>query len=200
VIPRAGTWQVVSTRHVVNLTTTQRVRPTLIATIDVEWRVRTAATSPWPALDLELTPVPETYLALSFRGLIREGAHETHRGQCDETIGREFTHDPQLVELVRLWRRWHLNDMRAGTRVQEVAVRAYRRARPHGHGTDNYAETCRWLDERGLLRHGSWVPKAGALPVPYVYGTAWLVEVVPDAVAVRLDALLTAMKARQVAP
>ena len=193
-IPRTGRWRVCSTRHHVKR---DALTPMLRATVDVEWRALAGATAPWPQLDFELRPLPESYLGLSFVGEVHDGRHVTTCGQCLDTIAREFAFDPQMMELVRFWRRWHLNTMRPGLRVQEVAVRAFRRA--HTHGQFTYDMICQWLETQTLLRVGSWQPKPDLLPRPYLYGEAWLVEPVPDAVVLRLDLLLTAMKAQLVA-
>jgi len=79
-------------------------------------------------------------------------------GQCQDTVLEYF---PEQYELVEIWNRWHLNDMRAGDPVQEGWLRI------NGHGKD-YNETCDKLEKAGLLTHNG-----------YKYGTAWKSEPVP---------------------
>lgn len=69
-------------------------------------------------------------------------------------------------KLCDVWDRWHLNDMRAGTKKQEDAIRELRRTRHIGY---KYEEACEYLDEIGLL-----------VDEGYKFGSSWLTEEVPQ--------------------
>lgn len=89
-------------------------------------------------------------------------------GQCLEELV-PFIPDPAFQEIVHLWRRYHLNDMHAGTPEQEAEVK-------------------RWLDRRGYeyeyTAAREHLREVGLLTVehngkPYTYGTGWLYEPIP---------------------
>jgi hypothetical protein len=85
-----------------------------------------------------------------------------------------FGWDGEMVtELFRVWARWHLNDMRAGTPAQEEFVREWKRERRY-----DYTKVCEALEGAGLLVDNG-----------YRYGTAWLAEEVPAEVIAWLSAL-----------
>lgn len=94
--------------------------------------------------------------------------------------------DAVLVhEFRKAWKRWHLNDMRAGTFEQETAIREaildgklYEEA--------NYEARCKYLESIGLYE----VPMLGlADGKMYEYGSKWLSEDVPEAVLEFLSTL-----------
>ena len=68
-----------------------------------------------------------------------------------------------LLEIQRIWKRYHLNDMRAGTPKQEEFVREWQLT----HAYD-YTEVCKALSEADLLYDNG-----------YKYGSSWLREEVP---------------------
>ena len=99
---------------------------------------------------------------------------------------------PDLVmEFVSIWKRWHLNDMKAGNHEQERALREMQVALFKKYDTDSlsqiareegkkdyYELACEYLKEKGLYEsHG------------YRYGTAWCREDVPEEVIAFLIAL-----------
>lgn len=76
-----------------------------------------------------------------------------------------------VMKLGGVWRRWHLNDMRAGTPAQEEATRAHRKQLDTAegrHAFDDYRARCAYLESIGLLVDDG-----------YTYGSSWLVEEVP---------------------
>ena len=109
--------------------------------------------------------------ALSFQG---EENVDICGWQCSQDIFTFFTSHPQemtkenteLLELLQLWRRWHLNDLRAGTDVQRKALRAW-----EGFLKADYTASCNYLESIGLLEERG-----------YKYGHAWLFERVPNEV------------------
>lgn len=87
-------------------------------------------------------------------------------GQCfDELL--PLIPDPTFHALVDMWRRYHLNDMHAGTPEQEAEVKRWLGARPY-----DYTAVREHLREVGLLT----VEHNGK---PYTYGTGWLFEPIP---------------------
>lgn len=80
-------------------------------------------------------------------------------GQCYDQLIADFPHNKQAMRLVQIWKRWHLNDMKAGCEHQRAL------------GWTSYdkhpSEPC---------------PTCG-----YKYGTAWLFEAVPDEILKELQ-------------
>ena len=85
-------------------------------------------------------------------------------GQCLDRAQKELNiNNPVMTEIVRLWKLYHLNDMKAGDKEQEKAVKEYTKNNPY-----NYDDVCKYLETKGLLVHNG-----------YRYGTAWLKEDIP---------------------
>ena len=109
--------------------------------------------------------------ALSFQG--KENV-DICGWQCSQDIFMFFSSHPQeitkengeLLEILQLWRRWHLNDLRAGTKVQTDALSAW-----EGYSEADYKASCNYLESIGLLEERG-----------YKYGHAWLFERVPNEV------------------
>lgn len=80
-------------------------------------------------------------------------------GQCLDTIAK-YIDTPEFRELHRLWKRWHLNSLKAGDREQEEAVKKYLETNQY-----DYKEVCKYLESINLLEHNG-----------YRYGTKWLYE------------------------
>lgn len=127
---------------------------------------------------------------LSVSGVVGPKANGDCRGsagQCIDSLRDEIAFDPQWSretanELVELWDRWHLNDMRAGSPAQEAHLRGgnYITGERPMFAVDRFD----WTKEE--LR------RAGLNPDPnhndYRYGSAWLSEDVPDDVLERFKA------------
>lgn len=87
-------------------------------------------------------------------------------GQClDELL--PLIPDPAFQEIVHLWRRYHRNDMHAGTPEQEAEVKRWLDGRPY-----DYTAAREHLRQAGLLT----VEHEGE---PYTYGTGWIFEPIP---------------------
>jgi hypothetical protein len=78
-----------------------------------------------------------------------------------------------VKRIAALWKRWHSNGMKAGTRGQHAALDAYK-SEVEAFSYD-FDECCNVLAERGLQ------PDNG-----YSYGSAWLCEPVPVEVVAEL--------------
>lgn len=100
-------------------------------------------------------------------------------GQVVDSLGRIENYAPGwdfplTMKLGGIWRRWHLNDLRAGTPAQEAAIRAHRKQIDTAEGRrafDDYRAHRSYLGSIGLLVDDG-----------YTYGSAWLVEEVPAGV------------------
>lgn len=116
------------------------------------------------------------------------------RGSCGQIDMHEWNfkklHKGWTLSLVRkfrdVWKRWHLNDMKAGTPKQEQAVKEWLDA---GNKYE-YQSVRSMLDRLNLLIDESYIHNGK----PYEYGTAWLVEELPDSVISFLVSLPKASK------
>ena len=100
--------------------------------------------------------------------------------------------DADMVDRLRdIWKRWHLNGMRAGSPNQEEWMRAnpYDRDR---HGSDHYAWVTGALAQAGLNPDPNYA--RGVDGRPYSYGSAWLYEPVPAEVLQWLNDLPAAIR------
>lgn len=100
-------------------------------------------------------------------------------GQCGVNVAElsEGWTDAMVTVLAATWDRWHLNDMRAGSPVQESWLRAHpiKAVYPESH----YEKASAALEEAGLNPD----------PDGYSYGHAWKSEAVPPEVSAWLLAL-----------
>ena len=89
-------------------------------------------------------------------------------GQCLDSIAKH-TKNKQFMELYRLWKLYHLNDMHAGTIEQEKAIEDWESKGNHY----DYTSACDYLKSVGLYE----VEYNGK---PYKYGHAWLYWDIPE--------------------
>ena len=118
-------------------------------------------------------------------------------GQIDDdvlTLAHE-QHSADIVRLVKIWRRWHLNDMQAGCEHQRADAWNKRPIDPDRPLTDYGYFGGRSTTWNMLI----WVTKEehpdGLLSEPcptcgYKYGSAWLHEPVPTSVVRKLGTIL----------
>ena len=90
----------------------------------------------------------------------RANADIIQGGQCVDTVAAMFPENAEAQEVVRLWKRWHLNDMRAECEHQRALGWTY--DEHHGNNPEAPYE-------------GDACPECG-----YHIGSAWLTETVPD--------------------
>ncbi len=126
---------------------------------------------------------------LSICGEIHRSGHYVGGGQCVDTVRDVYQHGTlaipykQARKLVRIWERWHLNDMRAGCEHQRTAGwnHSIKLESDWGEGQRNMAI---WMPRkehpRGLLSEPCWV-------CGYKYGTSWLMEELPADVIAFVD-------------
>lgn len=98
-------------------------------------------------------------------------------GQCVDKIVAYFPDDAQAQSMLKVWERWHLNDMKAGSPSQEKFPKE-NPVSPH-----DYDKTCEALAAAGLNPDPGFLYKrvnsASAESEPYKYGSAWLKEKIP---------------------
>lgn len=87
-------------------------------------------------------------------------------GQCVDTVAAYAPHDKKAKRMVEVWKRWHLNDMRAGSPAQEQYLREHPIS--YVYPTSHYDKASEVLEAAGLN------PDNG-----YKYGSAWLREDLP---------------------
>lgn len=102
-------------------------------------------------------------------------------GQCYDSIrelvenhGSGHRDKNEILKLLDIWDRWHLNAMRAGTPRQAAIIRPWLKRNPN----KDYTEQCDYLYRHGLLIENG-----------YKYGTAWLYEPLPDDVITFISGL-----------
>ena len=87
-------------------------------------------------------------------------------GQCLDEIAK-FVRGPAFRKVFGWWKKYHCNDMHAGTPEQEKYLAEHRA------GRRDYDGDCECLKEAGLYE----VELGGK---PYRYGEAWLYEPIPE--------------------
>lgn len=107
-------------------------------------------------------------------------------GQCVEEVCdlvRRDVKDKSLVQkaefLTDMWRKYHLNDMHAGTPAQEQLLKeAVKNGELKNRGADEYSEKCEYLKRHGMLVDDSYISER--FPDGYKYGNGWLFEEIPE--------------------
>lgn len=101
---------------------------------------------------------------------------ENNRG-CDSAYN--------LQRIIDIWRTYHLNDMKAGTKKQMDCLKDFvfdrELERKDWHKHSYYDQECDFLDERGL-----WYDR----DADYRFGTKWLYMPIPDEIVEELMVLL----------
>lgn len=81
-------------------------------------------------------------------------------GQCLDELQKYFKNNWKFMEIYRLWKLYHLNDLHAGTIAQEELLKKY--------GIYNYEEACDLLKKHNLYEDNG-----------YRYGSGWLYREIP---------------------
>ena len=134
----------------------------------------------------EKTPV---YSELSICGDVWNRLHTDIYcgGQCLDTIA-EYVKTPLFKEVYKLWKKYHLNGMHAGTPEQEKLLDGFK---AKGWRYD-YSEACALLKDAGLYEvpfYGLTVGKKwnGEL---YTYGHGWIVQELPKEIENRVREII----------
>lgn len=123
-------------------------------------------------LTVELRGENEELSICGVEGPTRNGDAKGIAGQCVDALERITTHDIPLETidmLGKVWKRWHLNTLRAGTPAQEQWIRA--NPVVFEYPESHYEAASQALADAGLNPDGE-----------YKYGHAWLTETLPDSV------------------
>jgi hypothetical protein len=116
---------------------------------------------------VDLKPAPQKYTTLSCIG---EGSD--YWGQCQQSIRKYIPSfelnipKEQLLRILEVWDEWHLNDMEAGTKLQEEILVKHYGKKKRGY---TYVDACNVLKKEGL-----YVDRG------YKYGSAWLLRILPE--------------------
>ena len=127
-----------------------------------------------------LTPiVGNTYKQLSITGSI--GNHSF--GQIYDSITPEqldelYVDRKWLIKLIAIWKVMHLNDMNAGSFLQQQYIHFYYdQVKPND--SFDHKQVCSMLKQHHLLIDNETNPD---LNVGYEYGTLWLINPLPDSI------------------
>lgn len=112
---------------------------------------------------------------LSLVGDIHQGDFRNSCGQVGDYLidisknhlANNWTHR-KLRVLYKVWKRYHLNDMRAGNHRQELFLR---RMKKRGWVYTSYEDACKLLSQHNLYEDNG-----------YKYGHAWKSEPVPECI------------------
>lgn len=128
---------------------------------------------------------------LSITGVIGPRSNGDCRGSCGQIVMSDWEvkeyapgWSADLVSQFRaIWKKWHLNDMTAGSPAQE----AFLAANPpvYAYPVSHYEVACKALESAGLNPDPTYIHKG----MPYKYGTAWLLVAVPAEVIQFLESL-----------
>ena len=102
-------------------------------------------------------------------------------GQCVEEVAGYFPSDRKAQRMLAIWRKWHLNDMKAGSPAQEAWLKAHpvNAVCPQSH----YDVASAALREAGLNPDQSYAHNGQ----PYEYGSAWLKRELPADVIAEIE-------------
>jgi hypothetical protein len=91
-------------------------------------------------------------------------------------------------ELIRLWNKWHLNDMKAGTATQEEALKAFKKDETKTERSSYFEQASDYLKSIGLL-----VDKHPVTGEPYSYGNGWLMVDLPADIIGQVETVFNAL-------
>lgn len=78
--------------------------------------------------DIDLNKIYGAVYEISLVGDIMRRHVFDSGGQCQDTIAEMYPDNKKVQRIVQLWDRWHLNDLRTGSRPQQAALDGYRQA------------------------------------------------------------------------
>lgn len=128
-------------------------------------------------IEVELRENKNGFPVFSASGIIWNHMHSDGlmAGQLLDEIKKVPVNNALYQEIKALWRKYHLNDMHAGTKAQEAALR---QARIKG-----YSAACEYLKKKGLYEVRLTPTEAKYNPQyagkPYRYGHGWIYYPIP---------------------
>lgn len=110
-------------------------------------------------------------------------------GQCVDTVAAYFPANAKAQRMVEIWKRWHLNDMRAGCQHQRASHWEDRRINPeelpnHRGNRDEQGFLASWVLP---TEHVDGVLTKACPTCGYKYGSAWLKETIPPEIAKEIE-------------
>ena len=135
------------------------------------------------------------YVELSICGEIWNHLHTdiVCGGQCLDEMNKYLHNNATFAKIYRIWKRYHLNGMHAGTPEQEEAIEKWKAS---GNKYD-YSAACEYLKSINLYE----VPFTGKTfskvynGEMYKYGHGWIVEELPGDVLRLVERLIDAANA-----
>lgn len=115
-----------------------------------------------PHLSTDLLPLRKL-IEVSFTGTIRENGRTQSFGQIDSCLASENDLPEDLKKILPFWKEYHLNAMKAGTRIQDACLAKYM------VGSYDYNKACDVLKE-----HNLYIDRG------YSYGHSWLYQKIPS--------------------
>ena len=119
--------------------------------------------------------------ALSMSGGIWNASHRdwVTGGQMLDKLKPYFRNNSDVIELINIWEKYHLNDMKAGSKKQTEAVQ-------------------KWLDEGNKYDYSHAVEYLKSIDLyedrGYKYGHSWLFEPIPESVVKKVVFLVRKLK------
>lgn len=118
-------------------------------------------------------------------------------GQCFDDLKEipEVGELPIFKEIYDLWKKYHLNNLHAGTKEQEDILKEAVKTRELEEYGANYKEKCDYLESKDMLYDKKYLVEKkqadGTIKrVPYKYGTGWLKEEIPEGDLLRIKSLI----------
>lgn len=119
-------------------------------------------------------------------------------GQCFHNLKEipEVAELPIFQEIYDLWKKYHLNNLHAGTKAQEdILKEAMKNGELKGCGVNSYNESCAYLESKDMLYDKNYLVEKeqadGTVKrVPYKYGSGWLKEEIPQKDLLRIRSLI----------
>lgn len=118
-------------------------------------------------------------------------------GQCFDDLKEipEVGELPIFKEIYDLWKKYHLNDLHAGTKEQEDILKEAVKTRELEEYGANYKEKCDYLESKDMLYDKKYLVEKkqadGTIKrVAYKYGTGWLKEEIPEGDLLRIKSLI----------
>lgn len=110
-------------------------------------------------------------------------------GQCLDEI-KEHVNDPTFLKIYDMWKKYHLNDLKAGTPAQEKAVHDYLEKNNKRY---DYTDACNYLESIGLLVDDCGCNTTGRRYEKgqgYEYGHGWVIEEIPESAVKEIKCLI----------
>lgn len=141
-------------------------------------------------LRLESTNYGKEYYEFSAVGEIlnHKGTNIYCAGQCLDTINFYRSDNKDFVKVYEWWKEYHLNDLHAGTRDQEKALKEFRQDK----STYNYRQECEYLKTLDLyeVNYTGYANDKEYKGEPYRYGSSWLIQMIPEDVVEEIKAFI----------